>query len=251
MIGRFNYLKRHKILHDDIKIALHKDGEGMWFSCNINLEDYDFEQEAKVSVTAGYKGLKERFEFGTVENLAIADKNRITKIHGTNVVYFLVKVTGQNGILRGLSKEITLGVEETDTEKIPLFYVNPVDLGDQSWDLDFDSSESGRPILLINNRIPDLHTRATSDINMIFHIYPFAFRTALHEMVTRGEGDDDHEDWTTQWKTFITEELGLKKLPDFDLDGGNITTEQLEWIDLCVNEFCKRKNLFEKFLKAQ
>lgn len=250
MIGRFNYLKRHKVLHDDIKVALHKDNEGMWFSCSVNLDDYDFDPEDKVSITASYKGLKERFDFGTIDKMFVPEKNRITKIHGTSIVYFVIKVTGKNGVLRGLSKPITLGLEEFDSQKIPLFYVNLEDLGEQCWNLDFQTSECGRPILVINSKIPDLQTKMTSDINMIFHIYPFAFRMALHELVKRGDEDDEYGDWTGQWKTYITDELGIKSLPDFELDGGNMTNQQYKWIDECVEEFCKKQNLFEKFLKA-
>lgn len=250
MIGRINYSKRHKIFHDDIKIALHKDDEGMWFSCDLDLERYDFEPDSKVSVTAGFKGLKERFDFGTIAEMRILNKNRITKIHGTNIVHFSVKVTGEKGLIRGTSSEVSLGVGEKQKEKIPMFYVNLQDLGDQSWKIDFDSSDSGRPLLVINKRIPDLYTRATTDINMMFHVYPFAFRTALLELVRKGEAEEDQDDWTTQWKTFIVEELGITKTPDFDLDDGNMTTEQMDWIDDCVDEFCKRNKLFEKFLKS-
>ncbi|MBS1656450.1 MAG: hypothetical protein JSU05_16465, partial [Bacteroidetes bacterium] len=132
-------------------------------------------------------------------------------------------------------------------DRIPLLYVNPTDLKNQFWKLSFESADDNRPVLEINNRIPDLYERTKNDINFISLVYPVAFRQVLIKIVEEGEFDVEEDHWISQWMKFIDGVLGIKRLPDTENDNGHLTPEQEEWIDECVNEYCKKLQLFEKF----
>ena len=147
----------------------------------------------------------------------------------------------------GKARGIPVSTDGIPNDRIPLLYVNPADLKNQFWKLTFDSSEDGRPVLEINNRIPELYQKAKSDINFISLVYPVAFRGVLIKLIEEGSFDVDPEHWVAQWIKFINAVLGIKTLPSTDNDNESLTSEQEEWIDLCVNEYCKKLQLFEKY----
>jgi hypothetical protein len=51
----------------------------------------------------------------------------------------------------------------------------------------------------------------------------------------------------TQWLKFLNAGLGIKSLPESNNESGALSSEQEMWIDECVNEYCKKFQLFEKF----
>jgi hypothetical protein len=132
-------------------------------------------------------------------------------------------------------------------DRLPLLYVNPTDLKNQFWKLTFDSSDDGRPTLEINKNIPEVSEMAKNDIKFISLVYPAAFRGVLIKIIEGGEFDAGADSWISQWLKFLNIALGIKSLPDTENDNGILTEEQENWIDECVNEYCKKFQLFEKF----
>lgn len=249
MIRRFNYTGRAKIARNRADISLFKDNEGKYFKAKLNLEGLDFPPEAKVYIEANYKGVYQRFFFGTVSHLKEPVDTRLSELPETELAYFDISVvdeTGKIGLLLGKAKGIAVSTDGIPNDRIPLLPVNPADLKNEFWRLSFDSSDDGRPILEINRNIPDVFEMARNDINFICLVYPAAFRGVLIRLIENGDADPEEDSWTSQWYKFLSIGLGIKNLPDLDTENG-ITAEQESWINECVNEYCKKFQLFEKF----
>ena len=159
----------------------------------------------------------------------------------------IVDESGKAGLLLGSAKGIAVSTEGVPNDRIPLLPVNPTDLKNQFWKLSFDSGDDGRPVLEINKNIPDIFEKARNDINFISLVYPAAFRGVLIKLLEQNDFDAEEGTWVNDWLKFITSVLGIKNLPETDSDNENLTPEQEAWIDDCVNEYCKKMQLFEKF----
>ena len=250
MIRRFNYTGRVKIPRNRVDISLFKDREGKYFRAKINLDGLDLPQDAKIYIEANYKGVYQRFPFGTAAHLKEPENTRLNELPETELAYFDIAVvdeTGKVGLLLASAKGIAVSTDGVPNDRIPLLPVNPTDLKNQFWKLSFDSSDDGRPILEINKNIPDVFEKARNDINFISLVYPAAFRGVLLRLLEQGDFDAEEGSWVSDWLKFITSVLGIKNLPETDTENGNITPEQEVWIDDCVNEYCKKLQLFEKF----
>lgn len=250
MIRRFNYTERIKIPRSRVDIALFKDNEGKYFRAKIDLDGLKFPATAKVFIEPNYKGVYQRFDFGTVSELKEPVSTRISELPETELAYFDISVVDESekvGLLLGKARGIPVSTNDLPNDRIPLFFVNPIDLKHQLWKLSFDSSEDNRPILEINNRIPELYEMTKSSAQFISLVYPIAFRGVLTRIIEEGEFDVEEDHWIAQWLKFIDSVLGIKSLPDTESENGILTPEHEDWIDECVNEFCKKNLLFEKF----
>jgi hypothetical protein len=250
MIRRFNYTGRIKIPRNRADISLLMDRDGRYFRAKINFEGLDLPAEAKVYIEANYKGVYQRFAFGTVSHFREPENTRLNELPETELAYFdiaIVDETGKVGLLLGKAKGIAVTTGEVPNDRIPLLPVNPTDLKNQFWKLSFDSGDDGRPVLEINKNIPDVFEMARNDPKFISLVYPVAFRGVLVKMIQLGDFEAGEDSWVSDWLKFITQVLGIKNLPDIESDSGDLTDEQEVWIDDCVNEYCKKMQLFEKF----
>lgn len=250
MIRRFNYTGRVKIQRNRIDISLFKDKDGKYFKAKINLEGLNFPPDAMVIIEPNYKGVYQRFYFGTVAKFLEPANTRLNELPETELAYFDVSIVDEQsnvGLLLGKAKGIAVSTDELSNDRLPLLYVNPTDLKNQIWKLTFDSSDDGRPTLEINKNIPEMYEMAKNDIKFISLVYPVAFRGVLLKLVEERDFDSGTDSWETQWLKFLNKGLGIKSFPDNDNESGILTTEQETWIDECVNEYCKKFKLFEKF----
>ena len=248
MIRRFNYTGRIKIPRNRIDIALFKDNEGKYFRAKLNLEGLKFPDEARVFIEPNYKGVYQRFDFGTVANFKEPSGTRLNELPETELAFFDISVvdeSNETGLLLGKAKGIPVSTDNISNNRIPLLHVNPTDLRNQFWKLTFDSTDDSRPILEINNRIPELTQLAKDDIKFISLVYPTAFRGVLLKILEIGEFDVEEDHWIAQWLKFIDKVLGIKNLPSTDNEDNSLTSEQEEWVDECVNEYCKKFQLFQ------
>lgn len=249
MIRRFNYTERIKIPRGRVNIALLKDKDGKYFKANIDFEGLKFPADAKVFIEPNYKGVYQRFDFGTVGAIKEPSDTRLTELPETELAYFDISVVDESekvGLLLGKARGIPVSTNDQPNDRIPLLYVNPTDLKNQFWKLTFDPSDD-RPVLEVNNRIPELYEMAKNDPKFISLVYPIAFRGVITKIVEEGEFENEDEHWTSQWLKFVDHVLGIKSRPELDNEDNTLTPQQEEWIDECVNEYCKKFQLFEKF----
>lgn len=251
MIRRFNYTGRVKIPRDRIDISLYKDNEGKYFRAKVDLGGLNLPGDAQVYIEPNFKGIYQRFHFGTVLQFKEPENTRLNELPETELAYFDISVVDEKskvGLLLGKAKGIAVSTDGLPNDRIPLLPVNPADLKNQFWKLSFDSSDDGRPILEINKNIPDVFEMARNDIKFISLVYPVAFRGVLLKLLEEGDFDSSDEDsWVTHWNKFISSVLGIKGRPELGNRIESITPEQEIWIDECVNEYCKKLRLFEKF----
>jgi len=250
MIRRFNYTGRTKIPRNRVDISLFKDNEGKYFRAKVNLEGLNLSPEAKIYIEANYKGVYQRFYFGTVAHFKEPETTRLNELPETELAYFDISVvdeTGKVGLLLGKARGIAVSTDGMPNDRIPLLPVNPTDLKNQFWRLSFDSGNEGGPVLEINKNIPEVFEMARNDIKFISLVYPAAFRAVLTKLLEQGDFDSEEDSWVNQWNKFITSVLGIKNFPEMDNDTDTLTPEQEAWIDDCVNEYCKKFQLFEKF----
>jgi hypothetical protein len=210
----------------------------------------NFPEEAKVFIEPNYKGVYQRFDFGSVARFKEPDSTRLNELPESELAYFDVSIVDESnkvGLLLGKAKGIPISTDSIPNDRIPLLYVNPTDLKNQFWKLSFESSEDNRPILEINNRIPELYEKAKNDINFISLVYPIAFRGVLAKIIDEGSFDVEEDHWIASWLKFIDRKLGIKYLPEINSEQDGLTSEQEEWIDECVNAYCKNFQLFDKY----
>lgn len=250
MIRRFNYTGRTKIPRSRVDISLFKDNDGKYFRAKVNLDGLNLPPDSKVYIEANYKGVYQRFFFGTVAHFKEPESTRLNELPETELAYFDISVvdeTGKIGLLLGKAKGIAVSTDGIPNDRIPLLPVNPTDLKNQFWRLSFDTGDDGRPVLEINRNIPEVFEMARNDIKFICLVYPAAFRGVLLKLLEQGEFDAEEDSWVYQWIKFLNTVLGIKYMPEADNDSNSLTPEQEAWIDDCVNEYCKKFQLFEKF----
>lgn len=250
MIRRFNYTSRIKIPRNRISISLLNDKRGKYFHAKLDLDGLAFSPDAKIYIEPNYKGVYQRFNFGSVSEFMEPTSTLLNELPETELAFFDVSIvdeTGEIGLLLGSAKGIPVSSDGMPSDRIPLLPVNPLDLGEQFWNLSFDSGNDGSPILEINNRLPDPFGMARDDIKFICLVYPTAFRGVLTRLIQQGDADIEEDSWISQWLQFIDVVLHIKEIPDFDTEGEGLTADQESWIDNCINEYCKKLNLFEKF----
>ena len=88
---------------------------------------------------------------------------------------------------------------------------------------------------------------AKSNPNFINLVYPIAFRGVLQRLIEHGDLEYDGDSWITQWLRFINSVLSVKTEPQFGAENGILSSDQELWIDECVNEYCKKFKVIEKF----
>lgn len=252
MIRRINFTDRIKITKEKVTISLHSKGDLKWFDASIDIDDLGFPDDASVFVEARYKGLRQRFSYGTVGNITPPSDTVITDIPNTEFFYFDVYITGKRGRILGIAKSITLGTETTNIDRLPLLPVNFIDMGNEFWRVGFDSTDDGRPIIEINKSIPEISAIAHSDVMFKCLVYSAAVRIILREYLRFVNSDQENEEdsWLKQWNEFISKTLNIKYRPHANTDTDFLSEDQEQWITMCVDEFCRIYNLKEKFIMS-
>lgn len=245
MIRSFNYTGRKKIKRERIEITLLNDKNGRYFKARVNLDGLGFAPDAKIIIEPHYKGVQQRFHFGTVADFREPADTRLSELPDTELVFFDVSVVDDSqevGLILGKASAVPAGIQDSPGSRIPLLYVNSVDLKDQIWKVSFEGAD-GRPILEINNRIPELKDLLRHNKTFISLVYPIAFRIILRQ-IAEEDHYDDIETWQGQWFRFLETALGITTFPEKDLD--NESQDIDSWIDDCVNAFCRKTNMIEK-----
>jgi hypothetical protein len=233
-----------------VDISLIVDKNGRYFRAKVDLNGLNLPPDARIYIEANYKGVYQRFPFGTVAHFKEPAVTELNELPDTEIAYFdvaIVDETGEVGLLLANAKGIPVSTDGIPNDRIPLLPVNPTDLKSQFWKLSFDSSNDGSPVLEINRNIPEIFEIARNDVKFISLVYPTAFRGVLVKLLEEKDFDPEEDSWIFNWLKFINSVLGIKNLPEIDDENESLTPEQEAWIDECVNEYCKNFHLFEKF----
>lgn len=250
MIRRFNYTGRVKIPQSKITISLIKEIGGTSFSAKFNFAGMGIPDSAKVYIEANYKGVYQRFSFGSVGCIKAPESTLLSELPDTELVFFDVSVvdeSGDIGLLLGKIRGISVSSNELPGNRISLLPVNNVDLKNEIWRMDF-SSDDGRPVLELNNRIPGIQDKARTDPSFTALVFPAALRQILERLIFEFDEGVEEDSWTIQWKKFTTDFLGINYFPESGTENGILSQDQNEWITECVNAFSGKLQLFEKYI---
>lgn len=261
MIRRFNYTGRKPLPPDRVTLAV-KEGQPRTFSAGFKLEGLELPPDASIYVEATSKGALSvmRFPFGTVANPKAPPSTTLHEVEGERVI-FNVKVVDEkheNGRILAVAQDIARGGGEGEDEAAshPLLPVNPIDLGDEVWRVNFRTPD-GRPYLDVNKNIEGIKTLVRSDKRFFSLVFPSVIRTVLRRILIDldfndpvGEGDGSGElDWQARWLRW-----GAVWHPDNKENprgGAENEADAIEdWIDEVAREFCRRHSVREQFLTS-
>ncbi|MDR2706434.1 MAG: hypothetical protein LBC02_11705 [Planctomycetaceae bacterium] len=254
---RINSTKRKKINREKIEITVQK-GNPRTVSATFHFDENDFPKRAKIILEAMCAGSEvvQRFDFGTVGNIKPPVKNQLDEIEGDHV-FFTVKVikqrrettadgetTDEVGLLLGIAENLhPLSGDDGELEmeqKGILPTETKADLGNILWKLEF---RDDAVYLLVNKELPEVADGFRNNPLFAALVYPAVIREILFRVVQENVNEDeDEKQWIKNWKrfakTYNSDELPSK-------DDNNDDDEIRNWIEIIVDEFCKKFQLKE------
>ncbi|MBT9147254.1 MAG: hypothetical protein DDT32_01007 [Syntrophomonadaceae bacterium] len=255
MKRRFNHTGRKRILRENISIVLIRDQQNKVrsFNATINLKGLALPSDAKLYVEACHRDELKRFDFGKVENISSPSDTLLTALAYTEHLKFRVLVveeSGEHGKILAHADRIAL---EIPADKKPILPVEFRDLGQQIWCVEFTGDE-GAPVLVINNRIPNIENMAKIDSHFIMYVYPAVIRQALTHMIfIDGVEDiaDPPADWHREWLEFSRIILPAEGPPREILNPGENGNSEvvIDWINKVVEEFCFSRNEWREYIR--
>lgn len=250
MIKRMNYTGRRRIRREDVPIRITTNGdEPPTFEASLSLGHYRLPADARVFVEAYRQTAWQRFDFGTVGELAAPEDRRLTAFGAGEGVLFRVKVVEALEPSSGGRPARILrhadGIRPRMPEERQAKSLLPLDRGDfrdEVWRLEFD--EAGPPILKVScHLVPDWRTLPRTWEFVTFAL-PEVFRSILTRIVLihRHTDLDDGSDWKTQWLRLAVQLPGVDDSPP-DPDAGDAD----QWIDDAVAAFSRHSRIAKRF----
>lgn len=201
------------------------------FQAAIDLSPLGLPTDGQVIVEAYRQSMHERFAFGTVRLTAPLENPVLRELDHSRLSFRIKVVEPDTGRLLARGDRFTTA-ETEESGRHELFKVVEKDLGQEPWRTEiFD--EDSRPVLALNNQIPDVLTRIATDPYLQAYILPAALRQVLMLLWLEkyDEEEDDETHWTTQWIRFAQKLTGQEK-PDWSQ-----TPEVQAWIDEVCRAF--------------
>lgn len=239
---RINHTGRRKINRSEVRIRLEeRPGAVPRFTAQMELGRLELPQNAQVYVEAYYRNSTQRFDFGTVGNLAHPADTSLSEVDLDGSPLFRVKVVDTvNGKAVLLASAERLAALDDDEEKArdALLVVKTRDLGQLTWKTEI--RPDNKPVLVLNNRISDALGRIKSDPLFQGLVLPAALREVL-TAIAWDEGSDEGDDggsWKRQWLEF-GQKISGTPCPGDDTDPAEIR----DWIEDVAMAFAMQHEL--------
>lgn len=260
MIRRFNYTGRRPLPSERVTITV-EDGQPRTFSAQLNLDGLGLPPDASIYIEARSRGALNvmRFPFGTVANPKPPPDTSLHEVEGERVIFDIKVVDEQRetGRILAVANDLARGGgDEEEMGSHPLLPVNPIDLGDEVWRLNFQTPD-GRPYLDVNKNIEGIKGLVRSDKRLFSLVFPSIVRTVLRRVLIDhdfndpdSEGDSAGElDWRAQWLRWGAFWHPDKK--ENPMGGAKDDYDAIEnWIDEVASEFCRSHKVREHFLSS-
>jgi len=239
MKRRLNYTERKRITQDRITISVtRRKGLAESFSASVKLDGLNLPDAAKVYIEAYHRTDYARYVFGTVGNPILPEYTGLSDLARPSDLRFRILVVDEaveHGLILASADRIRPTVEY---EKRSILPVVIEDLGRQVWKLDFTGDE---PVLVLNERLPNIHNLPSTDPRFRLYILPAILREVFSHMFFVERIEDLEEpavDWHRNWLDFA------KKILPHEADwpqrsGDEYSSEDVtNWINLLEREFC-------------
>lgn len=235
----FNYTNRRKINRDEVVIRLEERGSlAPVFDVDFKFNPR-FPDDSRLYVEAYYRETLQRFDFGTTSSPRRPSSRALDAVDLTGTTLFRVRVVDESGNVgrligaaEGLRPE---GGDDGNAES--LMILRTKDLHTVPWRVEV-FTDGNKPILYVNNRIPDALSKVKTDPGFYALIMPAALQQVLHRLLLDEPDEEDAEAIAhrSRWIEMATE-----------LDSSPPETDDVEelmgWIDRVVEAFCTEKDL--------
>lgn len=256
MIRRFNYTERKRISRRSVHLVTTTSPVHLLKDAAWQLEEFGFPEDAAVYLEGTSSGTPAvvRIPWGTVSAAEPPEAHlrSLDELPGDNV-FFDFKVideTQDAGRILGMARHVRprgVGEDDDDSGGTSLLPVNPVDLGEEVWRVDF---AAGRPYLEVNRAIPGIMDVVRSDARFFSLVYPQVIRQVLLQIlvIEDVQEPDSSGDWKGQWLAW-----GRSCHPDDapPPEGSHEAAfdDRLKWVEEVVCGFATQrrpKQLFEE-----
>jgi hypothetical protein len=234
-IRRFNFTARHRIERGAIRLTLAAPNERpARVHASVELPP-GLPEDALIHIEAHQRTTRMRFNFGSVGQPGFPEGFALlSDFDDPAFVQFAVKVTASHGDEIGLLLASQDGMKsdaaDADDDRESLLPVAPEDLGEDVWQLAF---ESAGPVLMFNRNLPDWRSFAAEHLVRCL-VYPAVMRQVLTRILIIDDWVDleDKDDWRTKWLVFANAFEGIGDLPE-----APNSADKQAWIDDAVTAF--------------
>lgn len=242
-----NYTGRQKIKHAEVEIELlEQDDRPPAFHASFNLNLEKLPSDADLFVEAYHRNTSQRFNFGMAGAPIHPSDTTLTEIDLSGPILFRVKVVDNSkkvGRLIASAEQLSPKDADEEEQRASLMIFKSIpEMGNLSWKLSFN--EAHKPVLCINNRIPEAKHQLMN--NPVFQslVLPAAFREVLLYILWSEEDEPTEGTWHGQWIDFSN------KLAQYDCPINEGDPDLLmSWIDDVVSKFSESHHLCDHLIK--
>lgn len=234
----FNYTERKRIKREHVQFEILESGPVPAFTVLLKLPVEEYPEDASIFIDAYCKETRQRFNFGTVKRIEPPESCALDQIDLSAPTQFKVSVVDESdrhGRIVASGEGFKPVGDEDNENKSSLLPVSSRPMGESVWEVDLDSG--GKPVLCINNRIPDCISKIKSDPLFQALILPAAMREVLLRYLW-GEENFEQDASFKHWMNFA--EFMAGKRPESDEESA-----LARWVDEAVEEFSKRFRMCE------
>ncbi len=241
-----NHTGRRKILHSEVEIELvEQNGKPPAFRAAFTLNREHLPDNADLFVEAYHSNTTQRFSFGTVAAPTAPTDTTLSEIDLSGPTLFRVKVVDNSesaGRLVASAERLAPKDDDSEEQRASLMIFKSIsEMGNLTWRLSFD--EVRKPVLCINNKIPEAKHQLLT--NPVFQslILPSAFREVL--MYIHWDQGEEVVDgsWQEQWINFSN------KIGSVERPSGNDPDILHSWIDDVVRAFSESHHFCDHLVK--
>lgn len=203
------------------------------------------EPTARIYLQLTENKMTETLDFGTVESPSLSHAAKTNAFRAPSAQLRIVSTERPDtGRVLGSTNRWTLSMrsgEEDQTSKRSILLFQPKDIKPRSWKLEIRDDE--HPVLYVDDSLPQPTDWARRDITFRTSVMPIVVERVMHHIIA----DPDIRDfpWVEEWFEWADELLPEPKRP---INGE--VGERDEWVDLLVDEFCRKYRFHELLLSA-
>lgn len=242
-----NHTGRRKIKHSEVEIELIDQGDRPpAFQATFNLDLEHLPPDADLFVEAYHRNTSQRFDFGTAAAPLAPKSTTLSDIDLSGPTLFRVKVVDNSekiGRLIASAERLSPKDEDAEEQRASLLIFKSMpEMGNLTWKLSFN--EEHKPVLCINNRIPEAKHQLMHNPLFQSLVLPAAFREVLLYILW-SEGDEPAEGtWQNHWIEFASR-LSDEDCPIAEEDPDLLMT----WINDVVRSFSETHHLCDHLIK--
>lgn len=242
-----NHTGRRKIKHTEVAIEMiDQDSKPPAFQATFNLNLDQIPPGADLFVEAYHRNTSQRFNFGTAGAAIPPNDTTLTEIDLSGPTLFRVKVVDNSekiGRLIASAEQLSPRDEDVEEQRASLMIFKSVpEMGNLTWKLSFN--EAHKPVLCINNRIPEAKHQLMD--NPVFQslVLPAAFREVLLYILWSEEDEPTEGTWHSNWIEFANK-MAQEDCPINERDPDRL----MGWIDDVVRAFSKSHHFCDHLIK--